>query len=123
MPKTFFIKKKEWTKEELMIVQKFAFNNYYARIAFEAVFNSQATKNAAGELVYECTKELDAYSILINMQAEFLERTFNGFMSEKGQSLYDFWMKDKNKKEWHQILAQMIGWIYDQEGGDATDID
>ena len=84
MAQSFFNEKKVWTKDELMSAQKVFCNNYYARIAVEAVFNSQATENSAGELVYQCTKELDAYSILINIQAEFLERTFNGFMDEKG---------------------------------------
>ena len=123
MTKSFFIKKREWTIAELMSALELFFGNYYARLAVEAILKKQATKNAAGELVYDCGKELDAYSILVNMQAEFLEKTFNGFMLEKGHSLYDFWMKDNNKKEWHQILTNIISWIYDQEGGDATDID
>ena len=123
MAQSLFIEKKEWTKDELMSALEILFNNYYARFAFEKVFNTQATMNADGELVYDCGRELDAYSILINMQAEFLEKTFNGFMLEKGHSLYDFWMKDNNKKEWHRILTDIISWIYDQEGGDAADID
>ncbi len=123
MAQSFFIEKREWTIAELMSALELFFGNYYARLAVKAILKNQTTKNAAGELVYDCGKELDAYSILVNMQAEFLERTFNSFMDEKGHSLYDFWTKDNNKKEWHQILTDIISWIYDQEGGDATDID
>ena len=83
MTKSFFNKKREWTKDELMSALKLFFGNYYARLAVEAILKKQATKNAAGELVYDCGKELDAYSILINMQAEFLEKRSTASCSRK----------------------------------------
>ncbi len=83
MAQFIFIEKREWTKGELMSAQKVFCDNDFARDVLECIFKDHATKNAAGVLVFDCGKELNAFSILMNMMGEYLALFFDGFLLER----------------------------------------
>ena len=67
-------KKKKWTLQELFSELNSVCDNPYARFAIECEFQLLATKNVAGDLVYENKDGTDAYSIAMNFQARWFVR-------------------------------------------------
>ncbi len=106
----FFFEKREWTKDELMSAQKFFCDNDFARDALESIFKDRAAKNAAGELVFDCGKELDAFSILMNMLGEHFALFFEGFLLERGGDPGEHWHEHRN--ELHRRLTDMFTQMY-----------
>ena len=86
MAQSLFIEKREWTKDELMTAQKIFCDNDLAREAISSTFDSKAKSNAAGKLVFDCGKELDAFSMLMNMLGEYFASFFEGFLLHRQQS-------------------------------------
>lgn len=107
---SLFIEKREWTKDELMTAQKIFCDNDFARDVLESIFKDKATKNAAGELVFDCGKELDAFSILMNMLGEYLTSFFDGFLLDKGYRLDEFWQE--HRAELHRYLTDIFRQMY-----------
>ena len=110
MAQSFFIEKREWTKDELIRAQKIFCDNDFTRDVLESIFKDKATKNAAGELVFDCGKELDAFSILMNMMGEYLALFFEGFVLVKGYSFDDSW--PEHSEELHKRLTEMFRQMY-----------
>ena len=110
MALSLFIEKREWTKDELMRAQKIFCDNDFARDVLESIFKDKATKNTAGELVFDCGKELDAFSILMNMLGEYLALFFDGFLLDKGYSFDDSWLEHRD--ELHKWLTEFFRQMY-----------
>lgn len=110
MAQSLFIEKREWTKDELMTAQKIFCDNDFARDVLESIFKDKATKNAAGELVFDSGKELDAFSILMNMMGEYLALFFDGFLLDKGYSFDDSWLE--HREELHKWLTEFFRQMY-----------
>ena len=110
MALSLFIEKREWTKDELMRAQKIFCDNDFARDVLESIFKDKATKNTAGELVFDCGKELDAFSILMNMMGEYLALFFDGFLLDKGYSFDDSW--HEHRGDLHKRLTEMFRQMY-----------
>ena len=70
-----------------MTAQKIFCDNDFARDVLESIFKDRATKNAAGILVFDCGKELNAFSILMNMMGEYLALFFEGFYWTRATAL------------------------------------
>lgn len=110
MAQSLFIEKREWTKGELMTAQKVFCDNDFARDVLESIFKDKATKNATGVLVFDCGKELDAFSILMNMMGEYLALFFDGFLLDKGYNFDDSWLEHRD--ELHKWLTEMFRQMY-----------
>ena len=110
MAQFIFIEKREWTKGELMSAQKIFCDNDFARDVLESIFKDHATKNAAGVLVFDYGKELDAFSIMMNMMGEYLALFFDGFLLDKGYNLDEFW--HEHHDELHKRLTEMFRQMY-----------
>ena len=93
-----------------MSAQKFFCDNDFARDALESIFKDRAVKNAAGELVFDCGKELDAFSIMKNMMGEYLALFFAGYLLDKGYSFDDSWLEHRD--ELHKRLTEMFRQMY-----------
>ena len=99
------IKKKVWTKDDLLKIA----DNELERKAIEFEFEKMATKNSAGELVIDFGEdEINGTWLLINLQARHMERIFEIFFSEKGYE--DLNMEDF--KEFHELLTRLLGGLY-----------
>lgn len=112
MAKFFNIKKKEWTKDELQSALKHKGDNSYAKSALDFEFDELAIDNATGEHVIASDDEIDAYSVLLNLQARHMERFIHGFLSNKGYELDDFW--DENYEEMHRYLTNIFQRLYEK---------
>lgn len=110
MAQFIFIEKREWTKDELMTAQIIFCDNDFARGVLESIFKDHATKNAAGVLVFDCGKELNAFSILMNMMGEYLALFFDGFLLDKGYNLDEFWLE--HREELHKWLTEFFRQMY-----------
>ena len=110
MAQSLFIKKREWTKDELMSAQKIFCDNDLARDAISFIFDCNAESNAAGELVFDCGKELDAFSMLMNMLGEYFTEFFKVFLLDKGCDLGEFWHEHKDELHWS--LTDMFRQMY-----------
>lgn len=110
MALSLFIEKREWTKDELMTAQKIFCDNDFARDVLESIFKDHATKNAAGVLVFDCGKELNAFSILMNMMGEYLALFFEGYLLDKGYSFDDSLLEHRD--ELHKRLTEMFRQMY-----------
>ena len=106
------IKKKEWTKDELLSALKDMGDNSYARSTLDFEFDELAIKNATGEHVIASDDEIDAYRVLLNLQARHLERFIHGFLSNKGYSLDKFW--NENLEEMHRYLTNIFQRLYEK---------
>ena len=111
MALSLFIEKREWTKDELMTAQKVFCDNDFARDVLESIFKDKATKNAAGELVFDCGKELDAFSMLMNMLGEYFTEFFKGYLLGKGCDLGKLFWHEHND-ELHRRLTDMFTQMY-----------
>ena len=110
MALSLFIEKREWTKNELMTAQKIFCDNDFARAVLESIFKTHATKNADGVLDLYCGKELNAFSILMNMMGEYLALFFEGYLLDKGYSFEDSWLEHRN--DLHKRLTEMFRRMY-----------
>ena len=98
------IKKKVWTKNDLLKIAE----NQLERDAVEYEFETMSTKNSTGELVIESEEGLNGTWLLINLQAMHMERLLEIFLSEngyKGLNLEDY-------KKLHVLLTAMLGGLY-----------
>ena len=111
MAQSLFIKKREWTKDELMSAQKIFCDNDLARDAISFIFDCNAESNAAGELVFDCGKELDAFSMLMNMLGEYFTEFFKGYLLDKGCDLGKLFWHEHND-ELHRRLTDMFTQMY-----------
>lgn len=100
------IKKKEWTKDELLSALKVMGDNPFTRAAIEQSFDIIAIKNASGELVIANYLEIDARSLILNLQARHLERFILNFMSKKGVDIEKF--IDESLEEFHGLLTSLV---------------
>ena len=107
-------KKNKWTLQELFSELNSICDNPYARFAIECEFQLLATKNVAGDLVYENKDGTDAYSIAMNFQAYHMEQFFRSFLYQKGYDLEDFW--NSNHDEFHRLLTGLFDGIYGGQG-------
>ena len=113
MGNIFNIKKKEWTKDELLSELKKRGDNAFARSAIDYEFNSLTTRNAVGEVVYDCETEVTAYSVLMNIQASYMEKFILSFLTKRGCDLEKFWQEKDNYSEMHRLLTGMFAGIYE----------
>ena len=111
MGNIFNIKKKEWTKDELLSELKKRGDNAFARSAIDYEFNSLTTRNAVGEVVYDCETEVTAYSVLMNIQASYMEKFILSFLTKRGCDLEKFWQEKDNYSEMHRLLTGMFAGI------------
>ncbi len=110
MAQSLFVEKREWTKDELMAAQKIFCDNDLAREAISFIFDCNAESNATGELVFDCGKELDAFSMLMNMLGEYFASFFEGFLLERGGDPGEFWHEHKDELHWS--LTDMFRQMY-----------
>lgn len=110
----FNIKKKEWSKDELLSELKKRGDNAFARSAIDYEFNSLTTRNAVGEVVYDCETEVTAYSVLMNIQASYMEKFILSFLTKRGCDLEKFWQEKDNYSEMHRLLTGMFAGMYEE---------
>ena len=112
MARILDIKKKQWTKDELLSELTKRGDNAFARSAIDYEFKSLTTRNAVGEVVYDCETEATAYSVLMNIQASYMEDIILSFLTNHGCDLEKFWQERDNINEMHKLLTCMFGCMY-----------
>ena len=101
---TIKVKKKVWTKDDLLKIA----DNELERDAVEYEFETMSTKNSTGELVIESEEGLNGTWLLINLQAMHMERLLEIFLSENGYDGLNF----EDFKELHELLTRLLGGLY-----------
>ena len=71
-------------------------DNAFARSAIDYEFISLTTRNAVGEVVYDCETEVTAYSVLMNIQASYMEKFILSFLTNHGCDLEKFWQEKEH---------------------------
>ena len=113
MARLLHIKKKQWTKGELLSELKKRGDNAFARSAIDYEFISLTTRNAVGEVVYDCETEVTAYSVLMNIQASYMEKFILSFLTNHGCDLEKFWQEKENYSEMHRLITGMFAGMYE----------
>ena len=74
---------------------------------------SLTTRKANGNVVQDCDTEFIDSSVLMNIQASYMEKFILSFLTNHGCDLEKFWQEKENYSEMHRLLTGMFAGMYE----------